>query len=101
VDSTRWLTHRQIDWPALADHGGANPPAGIMAQASHTTGGEVTADDLEVGMYVQLGPWKTQIHDIRELTVDVEGNIGGVVSNRVRITKDYAADHLITFGGGR
>lgn len=72
-----------------------------MAQASHTTGGEVTADDLEVGMYVRLGPWKTKILGIHELSVDVEGNIGGVMFNTVTITKEYAADHLITFGGGR
>jgi hypothetical protein len=72
-----------------------------MAQASHVTGGKITADDLEVGMYVQLGPWKTQIHRIHESSVEVKGNIGGVMLNSVTITSEYAADHLITFGGGR
>jgi len=72
-----------------------------MAQASHVTGGVVKADDLEVGMFVRLGPWKTQIHRIHESSVEVKGNIGGVMLNSVTITSEYAADHLITFGGGR
>jgi len=74
-----------------------------MAQASHTIGGEVTADDLEVGMYVQLGPWKTSITvvDDDSSSVKVMGDIGGVAGNTVVLTKEYAADHLITFGGGR
>jgi hypothetical protein len=70
-----------------------------MAQASHRSGG-VAPDDLEVGMYVQLGPWKTQIVTMSDLAVEVRGNIGDITENTVTITKEYACDHLITFGGG-
>jgi len=72
---------------------------GGMAQASHQSSG-VGPDDLEVGMYVQLGPWKTQIVSLGVVAVQVRGNIGDITENQVTTTNEYACDHLIRFGGG-
>jgi len=67
-----------------------------MAQQSHTDddGGEV---ELETGMGVHLGPWKTRISVINDesSSVEVMGPIGGVIGNTVVLTQEYAAEHLI------
>jgi hypothetical protein len=66
-----------------------------MATQSHNLGG-VEPDYLELGMNVQLGPWKTEIVRLGDVGCEVRGDIGNITENTVSITKEYASNHLIT-----
>jgi hypothetical protein len=66
-----------------------------MATQSHTDGG-VGPEDLELGMNVQLGPWKTEIVWLGDIGCKVRGDIGNITENTVSVTKEYASNHLIT-----